>query len=165
MCGRGFVCDGMVDKRSRDLGSACRARAILVNWGKVLCVPAELYKGGWDEKGRIWEQTILLRFRGPLWVRATPNRAVRVGKTQSACQVVWGRAPVNFKLAYHVNPQCNTNHEVFRKPYAHRIPRTWTAVSCARVNCGNPARSSGSLSAHCLILYFFQYVHSRRCSI
>lgn len=55
------------------------------------------------------------RFNGPLKVKATPNLAVRVGKTQSA----WGRSPIfpqsrdgYVGKTHHVNAQRYTDQKI-----------------------------------------------------
>ena len=53
------------------------------------------------------------RLTAPLCVNATPNRAVRVGKTQSACSVTSSH---EFKkkgvCPYHIDTECHTNQKV-----------------------------------------------------
>ena len=51
----------------------------------------------------------LLKFIGPLKVKATPNLAVRVGKTQSACEVMSSGVKRSRYSPYHVNAQRDTD--------------------------------------------------------
>lgn len=58
-----------------------------------------------------------LRLSGPLNVSATPNRAVRVGKTQSACATMRITAGHRMVLAaHHVNTQSDADEKIWLSP-------------------------------------------------
>jgi hypothetical protein len=59
-------------------------RAGFIYWREVFSMLAKFYQRHHPSTEQIWVLEGVLRLRGPRCVNATPNRAVRVGNTQSA---------------------------------------------------------------------------------
>lgn len=113
----GFMSYGMMQDSLRGLSCARRTRTILVDWVKIAGVFAQSCgESKRHKKERKSGLNNLRRLSGPLCVSATPKRAVRVGKTQSAfsaarvsvCSTVsW------MEEVYHINSKSYANQEVY----------------------------------------------------
>jgi len=87
--------------------------ASFIDQSEVFCMLAKFYQNSHLSVEQIQSDEFALRLRGPRCVKATPNLAVRVGNTQSAC-LTYGSKYRNTRRGgtYHINSESNTDKQI-----------------------------------------------------